>query len=67
MSFKFEKLIIWQKAMDLGEKIRSLAEIVTCIHKAKRHKYITSKEFDLLYEESFNLMNMMVGFKRKIE
>ena len=88
MKFKFEKLIIWQKAMDLGEEvntlaysfpkmeifnlssqmrravdsvalnisegpigqsnpearkfmgysIRSLAEVVTCLHKAKRGK-----------------------------
>ena len=117
MKFKFEKLIIWQKAMDLGEdihkssnsfpkeeiynltsqirraadsialnisegaigqsnpefkrfmsySIRSLAEVVTCLHKAKRRKYITSKEFDSFYKECFNLMNMMIGFKRKIE
>lgn len=117
MKFKFEKLIIWQKAMDLGEviykssnsfpkeeiynltsqirravdsialnisegsigqsnpefkrfmsfSIRSLAEVVTCLHKAKRREYITSKEFDSFYEKSFNLMNMMIGFKRKIE
>ena len=26
MSFKFEKLIIWQKSMDLGEKIFKLSE-----------------------------------------
>ena len=25
MKFKFEKLIIWEKAMDFGEKINSLA------------------------------------------
>ena len=24
MSFKFEKLIIWQKAMDFGEEINSM-------------------------------------------
>lgn len=117
MKFKFEKLIIWQKAMDLGEEIhqaalsfpkeetynlssqirravdsialnisegsigqsnpefkrfmgfsiRSLAEVVTCLHKAKRRNYITEKEFDKFYEESFNLINMMIGFKRKIQ
>jgi len=117
MKFKFEKLIIWQKAMDLGENIykmskvfpkeetynlssqirravdsialnisegsigqsnpefkkfmgysiRSLAEVVTCLHKANRRNYITSEEFDSFYEESFNLMNMMIGFKRKID
>jgi four helix bundle protein len=91
MEFKFEKLIIWQKAMEFGEEInsiahkfpkdevynlssqirravdsialnisegsigqsnlefkkfmsyaiRSLAEVVSCLHKAKRRNYIT--------------------------
>jgi len=100
MEFKFEKLIIWQKAMDLGEEInvlankfpskefynlssqirraadsialniaegstgqtnpefkkfmgyaiRSLAEVVTCLYKAKRREYITEIEFSQLYE-----------------
>ena len=116
MKFKFEKLIIWQKAMDLGENvdlmvdnfpnkeiynlssqmrravdsialnisegsigqsnpeqkkfvgyaIRSLAEVVTCLHKAKRRNYISDQGFDKYYNESFNLMNMMVAFKNKI-
>ena len=114
--FKFEKLIIWQKSMDLGEdidklsnkfpskeqfnltsqirravdsialnisegsigqskpeyrrflgySIRSLAEVVTCLHKANRRDYITQKEFDQYYEFSFNLMNMTIAFKSKI-
>jgi four helix bundle protein len=117
VSFKFEKLIIWQKAMDFGEEIHvlanrfpsnelynlssqirratdsialnisegsigqsapeykrfmgystpSLAEVVTCLHKANRRKYITEVEFEKLYEDSFNLMNMMVAFKKKIQ
>ena len=116
MKFKFEGLIIWQRAMDLGEdineitdsypkkelynlssqirravdsialniaegsigqsnpefkkfvgySIRSLAEVVTCIYKSKRRNYISEKEFKLLYSDSFNLMNMMVAFKKKI-
>ena len=103
--FKFEKLLIWQKAMDLGEvinqltekfpekekynltsqycravdsialniaegstgqsnpelkkfigySIRSLAEVVTCLHKAKRRKYLTEEEFTTNYNESFIL------------
>jgi four helix bundle protein len=115
--FKFEKLIIWQKAMDFGETInamamkfpkhelynlsvqirkavdsialnisegaigqsnpefkkfigyaaRSLAETVTCLHKAKRRKYITEAEFNENYEFAFNLMNMMTAFKLKIK
>lgn len=116
MSFKFEKLLIWQKAMDFGEDIdkmsnkfpkkeiynlssqirraadsvalnisegsigqsnpefkkfigyaiRSLAEVVTCLYKAKRRQYITPDEFNNLYSESFQLMNMMTAFKNKI-
>ncbi|MGB6269104.1 MAG: four helix bundle protein [Olleya sp.] len=112
--FKFEKLIIWQKAMDFGEEIniisdsfpdkerfnlssqirrasdsvalnisegsigqsnpeqfkfigysiRSLAEVVTCLFKAKRRSYITEAYFLKLYNESFNLMNMMTAFRK---
>ena len=29
MSFKFEKLVFWQKAMDLGEEINALAKTLT--------------------------------------
>jgi four helix bundle protein len=108
MEFKFENLIIWQRAMDYGEdinnlsekfpkseiynltsqilravdsialnisegsigqsnpefkkfvgySIRSLAEVVTCLHKAKRRKYISENEFMLHY--------MMVAFREKI-
>lgn len=117
MEFKFEKLIVWQKAMELGETInkvahqfpkdeiynlssqirraadsiafnisegsigqsnheykkfigyaiRSLAEVVTCLHKAKRREYISEKEFILHYTFSFNLINMLVAFKDKIK
>ncbi len=117
MKFKFEKLIIWQKAMDFGEDInvlsekfpqkekfnltsqicravdsialhisegsigqsapefkrfmgyaiRSLAEVVTCLHKANRREYISTEEFNKYYDVSFNLMNMMIGFKNSIK
>lgn len=117
MYFKFEKLIIWNKAMVLGERvnqiivsfpkkekfnlsiqmlrsvdsialnisegsilqskaefkrfvgysIRSLAEVVTCIHKARKRKYISENVFNELYLESYNLMNMMVAFKKNIK
>ena len=116
MKFKFEKLMIWQRAMNLGDEIdimtnsfpkkeifnlssqirraadsialnisegsigqsnpeqrkfmgysiRSLAEVVTCLHKAKRRKYISENEFEKYYEASFVLMNMMIAFKNKI-
>jgi four helix bundle protein len=117
MEFKFEKLMIWQKAMELGEQInilaekfpkqelynlssqirraadsvalnisegsigqsvpefrkfmnysiRSLAEVVTSLFKAKNRNYISEGEFKSLYEFSYNLMNMMVAFKDKIK
>ncbi|WP_395048175.1 four helix bundle protein [Flavobacterium sp.] len=117
MSFKFEKLIIWQRAMDFGEDIntiikgfpkhemynlssqilrasdsvalnisegyieqsntefnrflgysvRSLAEVVTCLYKAKRRDYITNEVFDKLYKESFDLMNMTIAFKVRLK
>lgn len=117
MKFKFEKLIIWQKAMEFGEDInklsykfpkeeiynlssqirravdsialnisegaigqtnpefrkfvgyaiRSLAEVVTCLHKALRRNYISKDEFNSFYNYAFNLMNMMVSFKEKIK
>ncbi len=116
MSFKFEKLTIWQKSMDFGEEInrmtmdfptkenfnlssqtlravdsialniaegsigqsnpefkrfmgysiRSLAEVVTCLYKARRRDYISEELFQKHYNTSFNLMNMMIAFKNKI-
>lgn len=116
MSFKFENLLIWQKAMDFGEEInaliiqfpdkerfnlssqilravdsvalnisegsigqsnpefrrflgfsiRSLAEVVTCLHKAKRREYINEVEFKAKYQDSFDLMNMMIAFRNKL-
>ncbi|WP_178988365.1 four helix bundle protein [Winogradskyella schleiferi] len=114
--FKFEKLIIWQDAMDYGEvindvsqrfpdkekfnltsqimravdsvalnisegsigqsnpeqrkfigySIRSLAEVVTCLFKAKRRNYIPEETFIELYNSAFHLMNKMAAFKRNI-
>lgn len=116
MKFKFEKLIIWQKAMDYGESvyrltynfpkeetfnlvsqirravdsvalniaegaigqsnpelkkilsyaIRSLAEVVTCLHKASKRNYISNEEFSEHYETAFNLMNMLIAFRNKV-
>lgn len=116
MSFKFEKLIIWQKAMDLGEEIyeitnkfpkiemynlssqirravdsialniaegsilqsdkenikflgysiRSIAEVVTCLHKAIRRGYINQSEFQNSYKNAFDLMNMVIAFQKKL-
>lgn len=116
MSFKFEKLIIWQKSMDLGEKIfqiskdfpkdelfncvsqirravdsialnisegsilqskmefkrflgfsiRSLAEVVTCLYKAKNRNYNSEEKLNELYNESYHLMNQIIGFRNQL-
>ena len=50
----------------LGYSVRSLAEVVTCLHKAKRRNYIDNNTFEKLYNDSFNLMNMMISFKSKL-
>jgi len=51
----------------VGYSIRSLAEVVTCLYKAKRRDYISDSLFEKHYEFSFNLMNMMVAFRNKIK
>jgi len=50
----------------IGYSIRSLAEVVTCLYKARRRGYISEDEFREQYNYAFNLMNMMVKFKDKI-
>ena len=50
----------------MGYAIRSLAEVVTCLHKAQRRDYISAENFTEHYENAFNLMNMMIAFKQKI-
>jgi len=117
MGFKFENLVIWQKAMDFAEKIfelsgkfpkeemynltsqirraadsvalnisegsigqtdlefkrfigmaiRSLAEVVTCLHKASRRKYLSPEEFKENYDFAFNLLNMLSAFRKNIK
>lgn len=75
MDFKFEKLIIWQKAMDYGEQINSLAynfpkeEIYNLASQIRRAVdsialNISEGSIGQSYPE-FNLMNMMVAFKKK--
>jgi len=37
----------------LGYSIRSLAEVVTCLYKAERRKYISEVIFDKNYKEAY--------------
>lgn len=114
--FKFEKLIIWHKAIEFGENInilsenfprkelynltsqicrsvdsialniaegsigqsdpenkkfigyaiRSLAEVVTCLYKAEKRKYISNEKFKENYDFAFNLMNMITAYRKKL-
>ena len=50
----------------IGLAVRSLAEVVSCLHKAKRRNYIGDPEFIKYYDSAFELMNMMLAFKKKI-
>lgn len=116
MSFKFEKLIIWQDSMSFGEQIfqisaefppdekfnlisqirrasdfialniaegsilqsnlefkrflgysiRSVAEVVTCLYKAKNRNYISETVFTELYNESYKIINHIIAFRNKL-
>ena len=46
--------------------IRSLAEVVTCLHKAIRRGYIDNGVFNEKYLEAFHLMNMLIGFRNNV-
>jgi len=51
----------------LGYSIRSLAEVVTCLYKAKNRKYISEEEFYKLYNESHSLMNQIIAFRNQVK
>ena len=41
----------------MGYSIRSLAEVVTCLHKAQKRNYIKISEFNRHYEFNLTLAN----------
>lgn len=51
----------------IGYAIRSLAEVVTCLHKALNRKYISSEVFQENYDFAYNLMNMLVAFRSNVK
>lgn len=50
----------------LGYAIRSLAETVTCLYKAKRREYLTEQKFNDLYKDAFQLMNQLIALRNSI-
>lgn len=51
----------------LGYSIRSLAEVITCLYKARKRSYLAENEFKQLYDEAYQLMNMLAGFRTRIK
>ena len=116
MAFKFEKLLVWQKAADLSEMVNDLVkkfpknelyilssqfkraadaislniaegstgqsnpefcrflgyalrsdiEVVGCLHLAWRRRYITSDEFDVLYQKCEELLVMIQALQKSL-
>ena len=50
----------------LGYSIRSIAEVVTCLYKAKYRNYITEETFTELYNESYKIINHIISFRNKL-
>ena len=48
----------------LGYSVRSLAEVVTCLQKARLRMYFSEQECQNLYTSCFNLMNMLIAFRK---
>ncbi len=51
----------------LGYSIRSLAEVITCLHKTIRRKYISDEEFNTFYDEGFVLMNKIAALIKSLK
>ncbi|WP_297332284.1 four helix bundle protein [Flavobacterium sp.] len=115
--FKFERLQVWELAMDYGEKIhnisnsfpaselynlqsqirlaadsialnisegatgntnpefkkfltyslRSISEVVCCLHKAIRRRYITEENVNELYSDAFILINKTAALRNTLK
>lgn len=50
----------------LGYSIRSLAEVVTCLYKAKNRNYVSETMFSELYERAYKLMNKIIAFRKTL-
>ena len=50
----------------LGYALRSDMEVVGCLHLARRRQYITSNEFDVLYEKCEELLVMIHALQKSL-
>jgi four helix bundle protein len=51
----------------IGYSLRSLAEVATCFHKAKRRKYLNESDFSSFYTQAYTLMNSMGAFRATLQ
>jgi four helix bundle protein len=51
----------------LGYSIRSLAEVVTCLHKAKMRKYLSEPHFEQTYNFCYLLMNSLIAYQNSLK
>ncbi|MDR7132646.1 four helix bundle protein [Algoriphagus sp. 4150] len=51
----------------VGYSLRSLAEVVTCFHKAKLRGYINEESFQSIYKKAFDLMNSIAAFRNTLK
>ncbi|MBC6368640.1 four helix bundle protein [Algoriphagus sp. AK58] len=51
----------------IGYSLRSLAEVVTCLHKARRRKYLSEADFSNFYTQAYALMNSMGAFRATLK
>jgi len=50
----------------VGYSLRSLAEVVTCLHKARLRGYIEENTFQNSYKQAFDLMNSIAAFRNTL-
>ncbi len=51
----------------VGYSLRSISEVVTCLHKAKLRGYVEAKAFDEVYTQAFELMNSIAAFRNTLK
>lgn len=59
MSFKFEKLIVWQKAVD--------GEVAGCLYLAQKRSLIEQPVFSEIYAQCEEILVMINGLKNSLK
>ena len=63
MSFKFEKLKVWQKAVDLASDV----EVVGCLYLTQRRNLIDKENFSKIYAQCEEILVMINGLKNSLK